>query len=154
MLSACLDDDQIIRKMQKRKLNLFLGIWEDFKITIPIQKIKQHPFLIYYSNTTLILLLLVKLTFWALFIWSKLGERYLFFWISKSENQLPQSGVGFAIKTHLTKSLLSLPKKSQWLHVDQEIKYFVSLVTCSVLTIQTQSREIDNFCNQLITLSS
>lgn len=83
----------------------------------------------------------------------EVGGGYVFYWIGKDEEEHRQSGVGFAIRSDIAKSLTSLPKgvndRIMTLTLDLENESHVTLISCYAPTMSCSEQEIENFYDKL-----
>lgn len=86
----------------------------------------------------------------------EVGGGYTFFWIGRSKEAPCLSGVGFAIKSELAKSLSSLPTgvtdRIMMLSLHLENNSSVTLVSCYAPTMSNPEQEKDYFYEQLCTV--
>ena len=77
----------------------------------------------------------------------------MFFWIGKDEDKPRHSGVGFAIKSDIAKSLTSLPKgiydRIMTLALDLDNESHLTLVSCYALTMSSSEQVIETFYDKL-----
>ena len=77
----------------------------------------------------------------------------MFFWIGKDEDEPRHSGVVFAIKCDVAKSLTSLPKgiydRIMTLTLDLENESHLTLVSCYAPTMSSSEQEIETFYDKL-----
>ena len=78
---------------------------------------------------------------------------YVFFWSGKSENKPRQSGVGFAVRSEIARSLSSMPKgisdRIMTLTLDLNGNTSATSVSCYVPTMASSEQEKYDFYNQL-----
>ena len=83
----------------------------------------------------------------------EVGGGYVFFWIGKNEEERRLSGVGFAIKSELAKSLPSLPQgvsdRIMTLSLSLDNNKSATLVSCYAPTMYATQQETDDFYDQL-----
>ena len=83
----------------------------------------------------------------------EVGGGYTFFWIGKGEEERRSSGVGFAIKSDLAKSLSSLPQgvsdRIMTLTLNLGNNKSATLISCYAPTMYATHQEIDSFYDQL-----
>lgn len=78
---------------------------------------------------------------------------YVFSWSGKSEHEPRQSGVGFAVRSEIARSLSSMPKgisdRIMTLTLDLNGNTSATLVSCYVPTMASSEQEKNDFYNQL-----